>query len=89
MSDKSESPITTRPLQVLHLEDSSQDAELVRDRLDGAGVSYNILVVDGRASFEAALAEQSFDLILSDYSVVGYDGVTALKHAQATQPDVP
>ena len=74
---------------MLHLEDSPQDAELVRDRLDVEGVCCNILVVNGKATFEAALAAESFDLILSDYSMVGYDGVTALKHAQTTQPDVP
>ena len=49
----------------------------------------DILLANGKDSFEAALAQEPFDLIISDYNLPGYDGVTALKQAQATQPDVP
>ncbi len=79
----------TRPLRVLHLEDSPRDAEMVRHRLDVDGLACNILVAKGKDSFEAALADEHFDLIIYDYNLPGYDGVAALKHAQATQPDVP
>ena len=79
----------TRPLRVLHLEDSPRDAELIRHQLEVEGVSCDILLVDSKDSFEAALTQEPFDLILSDYNLPGYDGITALKQAQATQPDVP
>ena len=77
------------PLRVLHLEDSPRDAELVRHRLEGDRLSCSILVANGKDSFEAALAAEPFDLIISDYNLRGYDGVAALKQAQAAQPDVP
>ena len=77
------------PLRVLHLEDSARDAEVVRDKLDAEGVSCNILLVNSKESFEAALKQEPFDLILSDYNLPDYDGVTALKHAQRVQSDVP
>jgi PAS domain S-box-containing protein len=76
-------------LRVLHLEDSPRDADLVRHRLEADGLSCDILRADGKASFESALAGEAFDLIISDYNLPGYDGIAALKHAQATQPDVP
>src|ERR1700682_3557441 len=79
----------TRPLRVLHLEDSPRDAEMVRHKLDLEGVSCDILLANSKDSFEAALTQESFDLIISDYNLPGYDGVSALKQAQATQPDVP
>jgi PAS domain S-box-containing protein len=79
----------TRPLRVLHLEDSPRDAAMVRHKLEVAGVSCDILLVNSKDRFEASLTQGSFDLILSDYTLPGYDGVTALKHAQETQPDVP
>ncbi len=79
----------TRPLRVLHLEDSPRDAEIIRHRLDLEGLLCSILVANGRDSFEAALTAEPFDLILSDYNLPDYDGVTALKQAQAAQPGVP
>jgi PAS domain S-box-containing protein len=78
-----------RPLRVLHLEDSPLDAEIVRHRLDVEGLSCDILLASTKDSFETALTREPFDLIISDYNLPGYDGVTALKQAQATQPDVP
>src|ERR1700674_2633322 len=82
-------PDMTRPLRVLHLEDSPRDAEMIRHKLDVEGVSCDILLANSQDSFEAALTRESFDLIISDYNLPGYDGITALKHAQETQPDVP
>ena len=79
----------TRPIRVLHLEDSPRDAEMIRHRLDVEDVSCDIVLANSKDSFEAALTREPFDLIISDYNLPGYDGVTALKQAQATQPDVP
>jgi two-component system cell cycle sensor histidine kinase/response regulator CckA len=79
----------TRPIRVLHLEDSPRDAELIRHRLDAADVSCDIVLATSKNSFEAALSREPFDLIISDYNLAGYDGLTALKQAQAAQPDVP
>jgi two-component system cell cycle sensor histidine kinase/response regulator CckA len=79
----------TRPIRVLHLEDSPRDAEMIRHRLDVEEVSCDILLTDNKDSFEAALAREPFDLIISDYNLPGYNGVAALKHAQTAQPEVP
>ena len=79
----------TRSIHVLHLEDSPRDAEIIRQRLDGADVSFDVVLANSKDSFEAALTREPFDLIISDYNLPGYDGVRALKQAQATQPDVP
>jgi two-component system sensor histidine kinase/response regulator len=77
------------PLRVLHLEDSPRDAEIVRRRLDDGGLVCDIVLASGKDSFEAALSREPFDLIISAYNLPGYDGVTALRQAQSTQPDVP
>jgi PAS domain S-box-containing protein len=78
-----------RSLRVLHLEDNPRDADVIRHQLQANGVSCDVLLVDGREGFEAALARQPFDVILCDYSLPDYEGVAALKLAQLVQPDVP
>ena len=77
------------PLRVLHLEDSPRDAEVIRHQLEEGGLSCDVLLVDSKDSFEAALTQEPFDLILCDYNLPGYDGISALKYAQQARPDVP
>jgi len=71
------------------LEDSPRDAEVIRHRLNADGVSCEIILVSTKDGFEAALTREPFDVILSDYNLPGYDGISALKYAQRTRPDVP
>jgi two-component system, cell cycle sensor histidine kinase and response regulator CckA len=77
------------PVRVLHLEDSPRDADIIGHKLTVENVSCEIEVADCRERFEAALARGSFDVILCDYNLPGYDGVSALKQAKAVQPDAP
>ena len=79
----------TSPLRVLHLEDSPRDAEVIRHQLEEGGVSCDVLLVDSKDRFEAALTQEPFDLILCDYNLSGYDGISALTYAQQARPDVP
>jgi len=79
----------TEKIQVLHLEDNALDAELVREQLEADGLPCEIVHVDGKARFEAALTQRAFDLILVDYKLPGYDGLSALALAADRQPGVP
>ena len=54
-----------------------------------AGLRCDILVVKAQGEFETALAQHPFELILLDYNLPGYDGISALKHAQLMRPDIP
>ena len=77
------------PALILYLEDNPRDAELVRDRLQRSTLACELRVASDRAEYEAALSETRFDLILSDYRLPGYDGMSALALARAKQPHVP
>ncbi len=78
-----------RPIRVLHLEDSPRDAEIIRHKLEVDGVRCDIVLANSKDSFEAALVQESFDLILSDYNLPDFDGTSAIKRAQEQQPDTP
>ena len=77
------------PISILYLEDSPRDVELVRERLQSGNLVCELRIASGRAEYEAALAAAQFDLILSDFALPDYDGMTALVLAQAKQPAVP
>ena len=79
----------TTTLRVLHLEDSPKDAELIQMRLTKEGIACTVLLVSTRNDFVNALAQQVFDVILSDYNVPGFDGLDALTVAHETYPHIP
>ncbi len=76
-------------LRILLLEDSLLDTELIQANLTDGGINCELVRVETRTDFLRALEEDSFDLILSDYSLPSFDGISALELAQATCPDVP
>ena len=77
------------PLRILHVEDSPKDSELVETTLEQQGIVCDVLRVETRADYVSALEQSRFDLILGDYTMPGFDGLTALKIAQEKRPDVP
>jgi len=77
------------PISILYLEDSPRDVELAREQLQSGGLVCELRIASGRAEYEAALADTRFDLILSDFALPDYDGMSALVLAQAKQPAVP
>lgn len=78
-----------KSLRVLHIEDRWQDAELIEAQLEAEGIACEIHRIETRDAFEAELDTHAYDLILSDYSLPGFDGLTALGIARERQPDVP
>ena len=77
------------PLRLLLLEDDPVDADLVAATLSEAGLDCTAQRVDTRGDFLAALETGAFDLILADYSIPGFDGMTALSLARQQAPDIP
>jgi len=77
------------PLRVLHLEDDARDTELVQAALEGEGIQSELTRVEREEDFLAALKRESLDLILADYTLPSFDGLSALRIAQQHLPDVP
>lgn len=76
-------------LRILHLEDDPSDAELVQATLAGEGVGCNVLVVATRENFVAALEEGGIDLVLADFALPVFDGMSALAIVREKHPDLP
>lgn len=76
-------------LNVLILEDSPDDAELEVAMLDEAGYTCHWERVQTRDEFLARLKEPNYDLILADYSLPAFDGLSALKLVRAIGIDIP
>jgi len=78
-----------QPLRLLLLEDLAADAELALHALRGEGFQLDARRVWTETDFRAALREPTWDLILADYALPSYDGVSALQLAQQERPEIP
>jgi two-component system, NarL family, sensor histidine kinase UhpB len=76
-------------IKILHLEDDPFDADLVKAALNQEGILFEIVLVRSRSGFMNAIETGSFDIILSDYSLPGFDGQSALALASSEHPYVP
>ena len=77
-----------RAIRVLLLEDRVADAEVVAQELKRAGFAPTWLRVDTEAQFAAALTPE-IDVILADYRLPLYDGLSALRLVQHRGLDIP
>jgi PAS domain S-box-containing protein len=76
-------------LRILILEDVPMDAELVEYELERARIPFVSQRVDSREGFLRGLEEFRPDVILSDYTLPRFDGMTALSLARARAPTIP
>jgi signal transduction histidine kinase len=81
--------IETAPLNVLIVEDSEEDADLIVLELKRGGFEPVYRRVDTAEAMAKALTERSWDLVLSDYSMPHFSVTEALHMLQATGLDVP
>ena len=75
-------------IRILLLEDNPDDVELLKIALKRSQLEYEI----NRISTEKELKKEDFenyDLILSDYNLGGYDGVSAIKWIRSNDLVIP
>ena len=80
---------TQHPLRILSIEDDPKDTELIQDLLEIEGIVCEVTRVDTEALLRDLIKPGGIDLILADYSLPSFDGISALKLATKAWPDVP
>jgi CheY-like chemotaxis protein len=76
-------------VRLLLVEDVESDAELAVRRLRQDGVQCTYKRIETESAFVEALRENSHDIILSDFSLPQFDGMSALALATRERPDIP
>ncbi|MFH1151171.1 MAG: PAS domain S-box protein [Actinomycetota bacterium] len=78
-----------KKLKILMLDANPADAGAVEAELVKAGISFASQRVETKSDFESALSGFEPDLVLSDYWLPTFDGVSALNLVKQVAPEVP
>lgn len=77
------------PIRVLYVDDSPFDRTLVRDALEIEHDGFVLTEAISRSDFETFLAQGEFDLVLSDFNILGFDGLQVLDIVKENNPQTP
>ena len=78
-----------QPLRILMIDDSEDDANLIREALENGGYHAITEVVDSAKDMLAAMETKTWDVITSDHGMPRFNAPEALKLASQTKPLVP
>jgi len=78
-----------KSLCILLVDDNPFDRELVCDSLKQGGEAFHVVQAATRAEFERVLQEAHFDLVLSDFNILGFDGLQVLEFVHTAKPGLP
>ena len=81
--------LVKQDIHILMLEDDPADAELTKFALRKAGLHFSLTRVETKQEYLDRLNERPPDLILSDYSLPGFNGTDALEIAREKCPHTP
>ena len=79
----------TTPIKLILVEDNEDDAALIIRLFKKAGYRPECVRVDSAKSLDQQLSKAKWDLVISDYSMPGFDGLKALTITRKHDRDIP
>jgi CheY-like chemotaxis protein len=78
-----------KPLRLLLVEDSENDATLLLEYLKQGGYEPECVRVDNAKALTDALEKHDWDLVIADYTMPGFSGTSALTMVRDRGLEVP
>jgi PAS domain S-box-containing protein len=78
-----------KTIKILHIDDSYLDRSLVKDVLNQESSEFVLYEADTREKFESLISEQDFDIVLSDFNILDFDGLQVLEIVRKINPELP
>jgi len=76
-------------VRVLHVDDNRFDRQLVRDALMAEHDRFVLTEAEDQEELLACLESMQFDVILSDFNILGFSGLQVLEIVKQKQPETP
>lgn len=76
-------------LRIFHVDDNPLDRELVRDALEQEGDQFMVTAATSRHEFETHLLTDTYDLVLTDFNILGFEGLQVIDAVTQKDPTLP
>jgi len=81
--------MTENAIRVLYVDDYVLDRALVNDSLLNAAQGFDLIEAESREQFDAVLHAQPYDIVLSDFNILGFTGLEVLDKVHREIPGTP
>jgi two-component system, NarL family, sensor histidine kinase UhpB len=76
-------------VRVLYVDDYPMDRALVRDALTRENHGFELVEAASRREFESLLGQGTYDIVLSDFNILGFAGLQVIAAVHQASPDLP
>lgn len=81
--------MSTYHLRILHVDDNVLDRELVRDALELDSNQFLVTAAASRQEFETQLVAGAYDVVLTDFNILGFEGLQVIDAVHHQNPSLP
>ena len=78
-----------KKIRVLHIDDNLHDRMLIKDALLSIPDKFEVVQAEDEQSFITHLNNKDFDIVLSDFNILGFDGLEVIQLIKEKYPDMP
>ncbi len=76
-------------IRVLCVEDNPYDRALIRDALEREAEGFVMIEATDRTTFEKLFARGGFDVVLTDFNILGFEGLEVIRVVKERMPGIP
>ncbi|NQV01909.1 MAG: PAS domain S-box protein, partial [Bacteroidia bacterium] len=78
-----------KKIRILSIDDNLMDLAMIRDSLGKETGRFILTEAKSQAEFEKQISEHKFDVVLTDFNILGYDGLQVLNIVKEKLPVTP
>lgn len=76
-------------VSILYIDDNPMDRALVRDSLEKEHGGFELTEAKSQSEFEKMIHLEDYDLVLTDFNIMGYEGLQVIDYINTHFPEIP
>lgn len=78
-----------KKIRILYIDNDASDRALVKNSLEREQSGFSLMLAKSKEEFEKLIHKHTFDLVLTDFNILGFEGFQVLETMQSVSPGTP